>query len=127
MNVSRNRRVLSGRAGACHGARSSFFFFSSVDQYTHVGLEGSFKVTAMVDRIRSILARFPENETAVRNLIRENSAFDALCQAYMDTDRELEKFANAKVEITDRVRVLLNRRTAIEVEILTVIEGYTPV
>lgn len=82
----------------------------------------------MVNRIRNILARFPENEIAVRYMIRESEAFDSLCQAYMDTDWELDKLARAKgSESIDRVHMLLDRRTALEEEILTAIEGYTPV
>lgn len=82
----------------------------------------------MVNRIRNILARFPENEIAVRCMIRENEAFDSLCQAYMDIDWELDTLARAKgSESIDRVHMLLDRRSALEEEILTAIEGYTPV
>ena len=67
----------------------------------------------MVERIREILNRFPENEEAVRELIRANPDFDALCQEYKD--------------ITQELRRLEGRRGAVEEELLTRIEGYEPV
>jgi hypothetical protein len=47
----------------------------------------------MVDRIRNIIARFPENEDVVRSLILQNHEFDALCQEYTQTGEELQKLA----------------------------------
>ncbi len=67
----------------------------------------------MVERIRELLNRFPENEEAVRELIRANPDFDALCQEYKD--------------ITQELRRLKGRRGAVEEELLTRIEGYEPV
>ena len=82
----------------------------------------------MVDRIRDILARFPENEAAVRQLIQDSQVFDALCQQYADTDREVKKIVRAENgETSPEGRILHDRRRAIEEEILTMIEGYTPV
>jgi hypothetical protein len=39
----------------------------------------------MVHRISDILARFPESEQAVRQLIQQSAEFAALCQEYEDT------------------------------------------
>ena len=36
----------------------------------------------MVERIRSLLAQFPEDEVAARELIAKDASFDALCQEY---------------------------------------------
>jgi hypothetical protein len=81
----------------------------------------------MVDRIRNIMARFPENEDVVRKLILQNRDFDALCQEYSQTGEELEKLAaetgQGHAAETDE---LTGRRRTIEEEILTLIEGYSP-
>jgi uncharacterized protein YdcH (DUF465 family) len=81
----------------------------------------------MVDRIRSIMARFPENEDVVRSLILQNRDFDALCQEYSQTGEELQKLA---AEIgkghAAEAEELKGRRRTIEEEILTLIEGYSP-
>ena len=83
----------------------------------------------MVDRIRNIMTRFPENEDVVRKLILQNRDFDALCQEYSQTGEELEKLAAelgqghaAEAEADE----LEGRRRTIEEEILTLIEGYSP-
>ncbi|TJW02483.1 MAG: hypothetical protein E5W82_33970 [Mesorhizobium sp.] len=80
-----------------------------------------------MDRIRDILARFPENESAVRQLIQDSQVFDALCQQYADTDRELRIARTENGETSPEARILHDRRGAIEEEILTMIEGYAPV
>jgi hypothetical protein len=81
----------------------------------------------MVDRIRNIMARFPENEDVVRKLILQNRDFDALCQEYSQTSEEMEKLAAETGQVhaaeTDE---LAGRRRTIEEEILTLIEGYSP-
>jgi hypothetical protein len=81
----------------------------------------------MVDRIRNIMARFPENEDVVRKLILQNRDFDALCQEYSQTGEELEKLGaelgQGHAAETDE---LTARRRTIEEEILTLIEGYSP-
>jgi len=81
----------------------------------------------MVDRIRNIMARFPENEDVVRKLILQNRDFDALCQEYSQTGEELEKLA---AELghghAAETHELTGRRRTIEEEILTLIEGYSP-
>jgi len=79
----------------------------------------------MVHRITNILARFPENEEAVRGLIQESREFEALCQEYIKTGQELRylKKLNESAIHADAVRRL---RIAVEEEILTRIEGYKP-
>jgi hypothetical protein len=81
----------------------------------------------MVDRIRNIMARFPENEDVVRNLILQNRDFDALCQEYAQTGEELQKLAaeigQGPAAEADQLK---GRRRTIEEEILTLIEGYSP-
>ncbi len=51
----------------------------------------------MIERIRSIIVRFPENEEAVRELIRDDRDFDALCQEYADIGKEIEDLAKLRV------------------------------
>jgi hypothetical protein len=81
----------------------------------------------MIDRIRSIIARFPENEEAVYELIRKNRDFDTLCQEYASIGKELEDLAKRKsAEVAVQADGLRKPRMAIEEELLTVIEGYRP-
>ncbi len=82
----------------------------------------------MVDRIRNIIARFPEDEDAIRDMIRKDRAFNALCQEYADTSNELERLGKLKnPEAVIQANGLRNRRVAIEEELLTTIEGYKPI
>jgi uncharacterized protein YdcH (DUF465 family) len=82
----------------------------------------------MVQRIRHILARFPENEVLVRQLVRDNREFDALCQEYADTTKELEALTKRQnSDSADQANALRKRCTEIEDQILTMIEGYRPV
>jgi hypothetical protein len=46
----------------------------------------------MVERIRSLLTRFPEDEQTVRELASRNASFDALCQDYANVMRLLADF-----------------------------------
>jgi hypothetical protein len=82
----------------------------------------------MVHCIRNILLRFPENEEAVRTLIRDNREFEALCQEYAKTSEELEDLMKLKgPDVAVQADALGKRRMAVEEEILTTIEGYNPV
>lgn len=82
----------------------------------------------MVDRIRSLIARFPENEDAIRELIRTDRGFDALCQEYADAGLELVRLARLRdPTVADQVDGLRKQRMAIEEELLTAMEGYNPV
>ena len=38
----------------------------------------------VVERIRLLLARFPEDEETVRRLVATDSSFDALCHEYLE-------------------------------------------
>lgn len=81
----------------------------------------------MVDRIDNILARFPENQDAVRTLIQESRGFASLCQDYLTTSRELGAVMTLKErDLTAEADALRKRRTAVEEEILAAIEGYEP-
>jgi uncharacterized protein YdcH (DUF465 family) len=83
--------------------------------------------TAMVHRIGKILARFPEDEEAVRKLIQERRGFESLCQEYSNTSRELGDVMKLKErDLAAEVDALRKRRTAVEEEILAAIEGYEP-
>lgn len=82
----------------------------------------------MVDRIRALLDRFPEDEEAVRVITQQDRYFDVLCQEYAEIGRELDDVG----EVTDPERTSLadalrKRRVAIEEELLTKIEGYKPI
>ena len=65
-----------------------------------------------VESIRHLLERFPEDETTVRDLIRRDPTFAALCEEYRQTEGELQQ--------------LRQRHKQIEEELLTRIEGYAP-
>jgi hypothetical protein len=73
----------------------------------------------MVERIRSLLARFSEDEESVRRLVATDASFDALCHEYRKV-----------VELLDRYEVAVNqlsqRRALLEEELLTRIEGHQP-
>jgi len=73
----------------------------------------------VVERIRSLLARFSEDEETVRRLVATDASFDALCDNYRKVIELLDGFeVQAK-----RLREL---RTSLEEELLTRIEGYQP-
>ncbi len=55
----------------------------------------------------------PENERSVQELIRRDQTFATLCQEYLQIDQEIER--------------LQQQHEQIEEELLTRIEGYTPV
>jgi hypothetical protein len=73
----------------------------------------------MVERIRSLLARFPEDEEAVRELAASNVSFDALCHEYQNVIRLLAGF---EFEV-QRLRQL---RAWLEEALLARIEGQPP-
>lgn len=81
----------------------------------------------MVHRIDEILSRFPEDEQAVCALIHDSGEFEALCQEYANTGRELERLTRlTKRDAIIVADALEKRRVALEEEILTRIEGYEP-
>jgi len=46
----------------------------------------------VVERIRSLLARFSEEEATVRRLVATDARFDALCQEYREVIELLDAF-----------------------------------
>ena len=73
----------------------------------------------MVERIRSLLARFSENEETVRQLVATDPGFDALCDEYREV---IERLDGLEVE----VKRLEERKAGLEEDLLMHIEGYQP-
>ena len=73
----------------------------------------------MVERIRTLLARFPEDEEAVRQLVARDVSFDALCNEYGKVIKVLDAFEA-------QVKLLRARRAWREEELLTRTEGHQP-
>ena len=73
----------------------------------------------MVERIRSLLAKFPEDETAVRGLVASDANFNALCHEYQ---KVIDLLDNSPAEDERLTRL----RVSLEEELLTRIEGYQP-
>jgi hypothetical protein len=73
----------------------------------------------MVERIRPLLARFPENEEIVRRLVATDAKFDALCHEYQ---KVIDLLDNSPAEDERLTRL----RASLEEELLTRIEGYQP-
>ena len=73
----------------------------------------------MAERIRSLLARFPEDEETVRRLVAEDPSFDALCEEYRSVTELLESH-----EV--QLKRLRARLAFLEEKLLTRIEGHRP-
>ncbi len=73
----------------------------------------------MVERIRSLLARYSEDEQNVRQLVATEASFDLLCQEYHRVVELLDGF-------DEHVKQLRQLRALLEEELLTRIEGYQP-
>ena len=73
----------------------------------------------MVERIRSLLARFSEDEETVRRLVATDASFNALCHEYRKVIDLLDCY---QVE----AKRLMERKALLEEELLTRIEGYQP-
>jgi hypothetical protein len=73
----------------------------------------------MVERIRTLLTRFPEDEEAVRQLVAQDVSFDALCNEYRKVIKLLDAFEA-------QVKQLRARRAWLEEELLTRTEGHQP-
>ena len=73
----------------------------------------------MVERIRLLWARFPEDEETVRRLVATDSSFDALCHEYR---KAMELLHGVEAQ----VKRLSLRRAWLEEELLTRIEGHQP-
>jgi hypothetical protein len=82
----------------------------------------------MPNPIPDIFGRLAEYKDAIRKLIREKPEFDALCTEYASLSISLDDLARAKgPDVTARADALRKRIAAIEEQLITVIEGYTPV
>jgi hypothetical protein len=73
----------------------------------------------MVERIRSLLARFSEDEETVRRLVAAEPSFDALCHEY----RKVIDLLDAYEMESSRLR---ERKAFLEEELLARIEGHRP-
>jgi uncharacterized protein YdcH (DUF465 family) len=83
----------------------------------------------VIERIRSLLTRFSENEETVRRLVATDPRFDALCQEYREVIELLDAFKTEveRVPALDaEVKRLTQRRAWLEEELLTRIEGHEP-
>ena len=85
----------------------------------------------MVERIRSLLAQFPEDEVAARELIAKDASFNALCQEYREVIKLLDRFETEVKQLTHlrastEVARLTHLRVSLEEELLSRIEGYEP-
>ena len=79
----------------------------------------------VVECIRPLLARFSENEEAVRRLLATDESFDALCHQYRHVIELLES-CKSKVDLEAGAEQLEQRRARLEEQLLTRIEGYQP-
>jgi hypothetical protein len=83
----------------------------------------------VVERIRSLLARFSEDEETVRRLVATDASFDALCHEYRKVIKLLDAF-EAEVERLTALEAEVKRLTQLgawlEEKLLTRIEGYRP-
>ena len=73
----------------------------------------------MVERIRSLLARFAEDEQTVRQLVATEASFDVLCEEYHRLIELLDGF-------DEHIKQLRQLQVLLEEELLTRIEGYQP-
>src|SRR6266568_327176 len=64
------------------------------------------ETNGVVERIRSLLARFSEDEATVRRLVATDARFDALCQEYRTV-----------IELLDAFEAEVERLTALEAEV----------
>ncbi len=81
----------------------------------------------MVERIRDLIERFPEDEETIRELIKSDPNFDSLCQEYKNIGDELRRLERKSDAVSaTEAEGLKMRRRAIEEELLTRIEGYRP-
>jgi len=81
----------------------------------------------MVERIRELLDRFPEDEQAVKALIVADQEFNSLCQQYGEITMELRLMRERGSLGTEAdVAGLVKRRNAVEAALLSKMEGYEP-
>jgi uncharacterized protein YdcH (DUF465 family) len=81
-----------------------------------------------IERIRSIIARFAENEDSVRELMQTDPRFDAPYEEYAAIGSQLDELTRSKSPIADsQASELQKRRVVLEEELLTTIEGHRPI
>jgi uncharacterized protein YdcH (DUF465 family) len=86
------------------------------------------RAEVMVERVRHLLDRFPEDEETIRDLIKRDTGFDALCQEYQQTEHELHDLEQKGAPVAAaEAAELRHRYEAVEEELLARIEGYRPV
>ncbi len=73
----------------------------------------------MVERIRTLSARFWQDEETVRDLIARDASFDALCSDYRKVLKLLDGYEA-------QLKHLTALRTLLEEELLTRAEGHQP-
>lgn len=73
----------------------------------------------VVERIRTLLDRYPEDEESVRTLVGRDARVEALCQEYSEV-LALLRLLEHDIERLEK------RRTLLEEELMTRIEGYQP-
>jgi hypothetical protein len=82
----------------------------------------------MVERLRSLIERFTENEQAIRHLFESDFLLDGLCDEYRQIAEELRGLGQKGGQNTvEEAQGLKMRREAVEEELLTKIEGCKPV
>jgi uncharacterized protein YdcH (DUF465 family) len=81
----------------------------------------------MTDPMREIIRQFPDKRELILQLRESSPKFDALCLEYAIVNEKLTALAQTSaLEVTASASALSKRRTAIEEELLTAIEGYSP-
>jgi uncharacterized protein YdcH (DUF465 family) len=81
----------------------------------------------MTDPIMEIIRRFPDKRELIRQLRESSRKFEALCLEYTIVNDKLTALAQTSgMDVTASTSALAKRRTAIEEELLTAIEGYSP-
>ena len=82
----------------------------------------------MIERIRDLVERFPEDEGTVSDLMCRDETFGSLCREYDRSGRELGRLdVVGGSTATAEANWLKQRRSELEQEILAKIEGYRPI
>lgn len=82
----------------------------------------------MTDPLHKIIEQFPEKIDVIRQLRQTNSKFENLCQEFAIVSDQLDALSQARnTAALARADALQKRRIALEEEILTRIEGHSPV
>jgi len=81
----------------------------------------------VTDPMSEIIRRFPDKRELTQQLRESSPKFEALCLEYAIVNDKLTALAQTSgMDVTARTSALAKRRTAIEEELLTAIEGYSP-